>query len=116
MTFRIFPFLRRHILLTSAISLLKLTHRWFLLYANCGSMPTGLGLYPPKDTVRLGKVAIEAGVVVLCEIKDGKFHFTGRSKTLAERGKRVPVNQYMERQQRFRSMSDGQKRTIPTVG
>ncbi|MEI7590010.1 MAG: thiamine pyrophosphate-dependent enzyme [Deltaproteobacteria bacterium] len=70
--------------------------------------PPGWG-YSPKDTIRIAKLAIEAGIVVLLEIEDGKFRFTGRSKVLAERGKRQPVHQYLERQQRFRRMSEEQK-------
>jgi pyruvate ferredoxin oxidoreductase beta subunit len=61
--------------------------------------------YPPKDTVKIGRLAIETGIVVLYEIEDGKFRFTGRSKTLAERGTLVPVIHFLERQGRFRKMS-----------
>ncbi|MCF8053776.1 MAG: pyruvate synthase subunit beta [Deltaproteobacteria bacterium] len=70
--------------------------------------PPGWG-YHSKDTVRMGKIAVEAGIVVLCEIEEGKFKFTGRSKVIAERGKRTTVNQYLEKQQRFRRMSTEQK-------
>src|SRR5512136_2283591 len=35
--------------------------------------PPGWG-YAPKDTVRIGRLAVETGVVVLFEIEDGKFH------------------------------------------
>ncbi len=66
--------------------------------------PPGWG-YPSKDTVRVGKLAVETGLFVLCEIEDGKFRFTGRSETLAKKGKRTPVVQYVEKQGRFRKMS-----------
>jgi len=62
-------------------------------------------VYPAKDTVRVGKLAVETGIFVLCEIEDGKFRFTGRSETLAKKGKRLPVVQYVERQGRFKKMS-----------
>ncbi|MBN2282484.1 MAG: pyruvate synthase subunit beta [Deltaproteobacteria bacterium] len=66
--------------------------------------PPGWG-YPAKDTVRIGKLAVETGVFPLFEIEDGKFRFTGRSETLAKKGKRQPVVSYVERQSRFKKMS-----------
>jgi pyruvate ferredoxin oxidoreductase beta subunit len=62
-------------------------------------------VFPPKDTVKIGRLAIETGIVVLYEIEDGKFRFTGRSKTLAEKGTRAPVINFVERQGRFKKMS-----------
>jgi pyruvate ferredoxin oxidoreductase beta subunit len=73
--------------------------------------PPGWG-YAPKDTVRIGRLAIETGIVVLFEIEDGKFRFTGRSKTLAEKGSKLPVINYVERQGRFRKMSIEQLRQL----
>lgn len=66
--------------------------------------PPGWG-YPAKDTVRIGRMAVETGMFPLLEIEEGKLRFTGRSKTLAEKGKRTPIIQYVERQGRFRKMS-----------
>jgi pyruvate ferredoxin oxidoreductase beta subunit len=45
--------------------------------------PSGWG-FDPKDTVRLGKMAVDAGLVVLYEIEDGRFSLTGRSAALAK--------------------------------
>jgi pyruvate ferredoxin oxidoreductase beta subunit len=73
--------------------------------------PPGWG-YAPKDTVRIGRLAVETGIVALFEIEDGKFHFTGRSKTLAEKGNKLPVINYVERQGRFRKMSIEQLRQL----
>jgi pyruvate/2-oxoacid:ferredoxin oxidoreductase beta subunit len=75
--------------------------RYLQISAPC---PPGWG-YPPKDTVKIGRLAVETGMVVLFEIENGKFRFTGRSKTLAEKGTRHPVINYLERQGRFRKMS-----------
>ena len=61
--------------------------------------------YPTKDTVRIGRLAVETGIVVLFEVENGKFRFTGRSRTLAEKGNRLPVITYIERQGRFKKMS-----------
>jgi len=62
-------------------------------------------VFPPKETVKLGRLAVETGVVVLYEIEDGKLRLTGRSKTLAEKGNRAPLLQYIEKQGRFKKMS-----------
>ncbi|MFA7462757.1 MAG: thiamine pyrophosphate-dependent enzyme [Anaerovoracaceae bacterium] len=66
--------------------------------------PPGWG-YPTKDTVKIGKMAVETCMFPLLEIEDGKLRLTGRSKTLAEKGKKPPIIEYVERQMRFRKMS-----------
>ena len=74
--------------------------------------PPGWG-YPTKDTVRIGQLAVETGLFILFEIEDGRFRFTGRSKTMAERGgKLLPLVGYVERQSRFRKMSMEQLGTL----
>ena len=75
--------------------------RYLQISAPC---PPGWG-FPPKDTVKIGRLAVETGIVVLYEIEDGKFRFTGRSKTLAEKGNRMSLMQYLEKQERFRKMN-----------
>lgn len=75
--------------------------RYMHMYVPC---PPGWG-YATKDTIKIGKLAVETGIVVLFEIENGKFRFTGRSKTLAERGNRMPVVNYLEKQGRFRKMN-----------
>jgi pyruvate ferredoxin oxidoreductase beta subunit len=75
--------------------------RYMHMYVPC---PPGWG-FATKDTIKTGKLAVETGVVVLFEIENGKFRFTGRSKTLAERGNRMPVVNYLEKQGRFRKMN-----------
>jgi pyruvate ferredoxin oxidoreductase beta subunit len=75
--------------------------RYMHMYVPC---PPGWG-FATKDTIKIGKLAVETGIVVLFEIENGKFRFTGRSKTLAERGNRTPVVNYLEKQGRFRKMN-----------
>jgi pyruvate ferredoxin oxidoreductase beta subunit len=75
--------------------------RYMHMYVPC---PPGWG-FATKDTIKTGKLAVETGVVVLFEIENGKFRFTGRSKNLAERGNRLPVINYLEKQGRFRKMN-----------
>jgi pyruvate ferredoxin oxidoreductase beta subunit len=72
-------------------------------------------VYPPKDTVKMGRLAVETGIFPLFEIEDGKFRFTGRSKTQAERGNRLPVINYLEKQGRFRKMDAEQLRQLQSM-
>jgi pyruvate/2-oxoacid:ferredoxin oxidoreductase beta subunit len=66
--------------------------------------PSGWG-FDPKDTVRLGKLAVDTGLVVLYEVENGVFRLTGRSASLAKSGRpRVPVSEYLATQTRFRGM------------
>jgi pyruvate ferredoxin oxidoreductase beta subunit len=74
--------------------------RYIHMYIGC---PPGW-VYPPKDTVKVGRLAVETGIAVLFEIENGRFRFTGRSKTMAERGNRLPVINYVGRQGRFQKM------------
>ncbi len=67
--------------------------RYIHMHIGC---PPGW-IYPAKDTVKMGRLAVETGLAVLFEIENGKFRFTGRSRTLAEKGKRQPVIHYVER-------------------
>lgn len=78
--------------------------RYMQIHVPC---PPGWG-YPPRDTVKIARLAIETGVFVLFEIENGKFRFTGRSKSLAEKGNRLPLTNYIERQDRFKKMSEEQ--------
>ena len=75
--------------------------RYMQIHVPC---PPGWG-YPPRDTVKIARLAIETGVFVLFEVENGKFRFTGRSKSLAEKGNRLPLINYIERQDRFKKMS-----------
>ena len=61
--------------------------------------------FDPKDTVALGKLAVDAGLVVLYEVEDGVFRLTGRSASLAKSGARKPVAEYVATQGRFRGMT-----------
>ena len=82
--------------------------RYMQIHVPC---PPGWG-YPPRDTVKIARLAIETGVFVLFEMENGKFRFTGRSKSLAEKGNRLPLINYIERQDRFKKMSEEQLRSL----
>jgi pyruvate ferredoxin oxidoreductase beta subunit len=61
--------------------------------------------FDPKDSVRLGKLAVDAGLVVLYEVEGGAFTLTGRSKTLARAGLQASVADYVATQGRFKGMT-----------
>jgi pyruvate ferredoxin oxidoreductase beta subunit len=61
--------------------------------------------FDPKDSVGLGQLAVDSGLVVLYEIEGGVFRLTGRSKALAKRGSRKPVGPYLAGQGRFKGIS-----------
>lgn len=65
-------------------------------------------LFPSQDTVKMGKLAVETGMVVLYEIDDGVFRLTAASARLAENGRLKPVREYVELQGRFGKVSDEQ--------
>ncbi|HYD42239.1 MAG TPA: thiamine pyrophosphate-dependent enzyme [Anaeromyxobacter sp.] len=65
--------------------------------------PSGWG-FDPKDSVRLGQLAVDSGLVVLYEVEGGAFRLTGRSKALAKRGSRKPVAEYLAGQARFKGI------------
>jgi pyruvate/2-oxoacid:ferredoxin oxidoreductase beta subunit len=62
--------------------------------------------FDAKDTVGIGKLGVDTGLVVLFEIEDGRFRLSGRSAALAKSGKRKPVAEYLASQGRFRGMPD----------
>ncbi|MCE5242257.1 MAG: thiamine pyrophosphate-dependent enzyme, partial [Desulfobacteraceae bacterium] len=69
--------------------------------------PTGWG-FATKDTVKLGKLAVETGVVVLYEIENGVFRLTGKSLNMAKTGRKRPVEEYLQLQARFRKITPDQ--------
>src|SRR5512147_1650159 len=63
--------------------------------------PSGWG-FDPKDSVHVGQLAVDTGLIVLYEIENGAFRLTSRSKSLARRDARKPVSLYVEMQSRFK--------------
>lgn len=67
--------------------------------------PSGWG-FDPRDSVRLGKLAVETGLVVLYEVEEGVFRLTERSAALAKAGKPlVKVEEFLTTQARFKSIT-----------
>ena len=65
--------------------------------------PAGWG-YPTKDTIKIGRLAVETGVVVLYEVEDGNMRLTGKSLSIARSGRKKPVEEYLKLQSRFKKM------------
>jgi pyruvate/2-oxoacid:ferredoxin oxidoreductase beta subunit len=73
------------------------------------SVPCPAGwVFPSKDTVKLGRLAVETGVVVLFEVENKVLRFTGKSLSLARSGRRRPVEEYLRLQGRFKKMTAAQ--------
>ena len=62
--------------------------------------------FDPKDSVNIGKLAVDTGLVVLYEIEDGAFRLTGRSAALAKAGLKSTVAEYVAGQGRFRGIGE----------
>jgi pyruvate ferredoxin oxidoreductase beta subunit len=58
--------------------------------------------FPTSDLIKLGKLAIDTTMWVLYEVENTTFRLTGRSRSIYRSGRKRPVEQYLETQQRFR--------------
>ncbi len=64
-------------------------------------------VFPSKDTVKIGRLSVETGMSVLYEIEDGVFRLTGRSRSIAEKGKIKPIKDCIKLQGRFEGVDKG---------
>lgn len=78
--------------------------RFIHVFAPC---PPGWR-FPSSDTIGIGKLAVETGLVVLCEIENGIFHLTSASESLAGKGYLKPLNEYLARQGRYKNLTQPQ--------
>jgi pyruvate/2-oxoacid:ferredoxin oxidoreductase beta subunit len=78
--------------------------RYIEVHAPC---PPGWG-FPNKDLIKMGKLAVDCGIHVLFEIRDGKLSLTSRSLTLAEKGRKKKVADYVKGQTRFKKITEAQ--------
>jgi pyruvate/2-oxoacid:ferredoxin oxidoreductase beta subunit len=65
-------------------------------------------LFPFSDTIRIGKLAVETGWVILHEVEDGILRFTSESKVIARRGNLKPLREYLSEQGRFKNITKEQ--------
>ncbi|MGC8658367.1 MAG: thiamine pyrophosphate-dependent enzyme [Desulfomonilaceae bacterium] len=78
--------------------------RYIEVHAPC---PPGWG-FPNKDLIKMGKLAVETGIHILFEIRDGKFSLTSRSLAMAKKGQKKAVSDYVKGQTRFKKISEEQ--------
>jgi len=69
--------------------------------------PPGWG-FPNKDLIKMGKLAVECGIHVLFEIRDGVLRLTSQSLRIAEKGRKKTVADYVKGQTRFKKITDEQ--------
>lgn len=74
--------------------------RLFICLSPC---PTGWG-FDPKETHLMAKLAVDTGIFPLKEYENGVLTHTKKPR------KRLPVEQFLERQKRFRHLFDPEKR------
>ncbi|MFH0824649.1 MAG: thiamine pyrophosphate-dependent enzyme, partial [Pseudomonadota bacterium] len=75
--------------------------RYIEVHAPC---PPGWG-FPNKDLVGMGRLAVDCGIHVLFEIKEGRFRLTSRSMEIARKGRKSTVADYVKGQARFKKIS-----------
>ncbi len=76
--------------------------RFFHVLAPC---PPGWK-YPPEETVRLGRLAVDTGIFPLYEIENGRYRITRKL------GTRKPLAEYLSKQGRFGQLTEGQAAEI----
>jgi len=64
--------------------------------------------FPFSDTIKIGELAVETGLVVLYEVEDSNFRLTSASESIARRGNLRPVREYLMKQGRFKSITEEQ--------
>ncbi len=67
--------------------------------------PPGWG-YNPKDSIEIGRLAVQTGFWPLYEVIEGKFILSKDSQRFLDPTKRKPISEYLNIQKRFNSISD----------
>lgn len=67
--------------------------------------------FDTRYTIKVGKLAVQAGLFDLYEIEDGEFHLTGVSQKLLGK-ERIPVQEYFDSQGRFKSLDNELIQTV----
>lgn len=66
--------------------------------------PPGWG-YEPKDTIMIGRLAVQTGFWPLYEVINGSFGLSNPSKRYVDRSKRKPIEEYLIAQTRFNKIT-----------
>jgi pyruvate ferredoxin oxidoreductase beta subunit len=64
--------------------------------------------FPFSDTIKIGKLAVETGWVILYEVEDGVFRLTAASESIAKNGNLKPLREYLMEQGRFKNITEEQ--------
>lgn len=64
--------------------------------------------FPFSDTIKIGKLAVETGWVILYEVEDGVFRLTSASESIARKGNLKPLREYLMEQGRFKNITEEQ--------
>ena len=64
--------------------------------------------FPFSDTIKIGRLAVETGWVLLYEVEDGIFRLTSASESIARRGSLKPLREYLMEQGRFKNITEEQ--------
>ncbi len=67
--------------------------------------PPGWG-YNPKDSIEIGRLAVQTGFWPLYEVIEGKFVLSKDSSKYLDPKKRKPIIEYLNTQKRFKNISD----------
>ncbi len=67
--------------------------------------PPGWG-YNPKDSIEIGRLAVQTGFWPLYEVIEGKFELSKDSSKYLDPQKRKPIIEYLNTQKRFKSISN----------
>jgi pyruvate ferredoxin oxidoreductase beta subunit len=67
--------------------------------------PPGWG-YNPKDSIEIGRLAVQTGFWPLYEVVDGIFILSKDSQRFLDPAKRKPISEYLNIQKRFKNISD----------
>ncbi len=83
-------------------------YRFILIDAPC---PTGWNS-DPALTPELGELSVKTGYFPLFEIENGKLTFSRKGEKYRDPKNRLPVEQYLEKQGRFKAMSKDQMKLL----
>ncbi len=62
--------------------------------------PPGWG-FPPKDTIKIGRLAVQTGFWPMYEVINGKYFLSKDSQKYLDPSKRKPIEDYLKTQKRF---------------
>ena len=66
-------------------------------------------LFPFSDTIKIGRLAVETGWVILYEVENGVFRLSSASESIVQKGGNLkPIREYINEQGRFQRITEEQ--------